>query len=150
MPISSLPFDFDKHFVPDTSSPDCLGACFASCARYWKDLRPDLKLATTLEYWNKFLEKANTVSPKGISTLKLMANLGKPGEDEQLFQETDDEQSETHYIVEVIEKKKTLLPLSIRTLTLNFIHDASVELIMQIMFLQFFIIIALIAVICRK
>lgn len=115
---SRFPFDFNKHFVPDTSSPDCLPACFAMSARYWKDIRPQLSVPLALEDWVAYVGKANASSLKGVSTLKLVANLSKKEENIVLNEESGED-----FALEVMEKKRPPVALTVQTYNLYSVEE---------------------------
>lgn len=48
----TLPFDWNIFFVP--SRTECVLACYAMSARYWKSFFPELSLPTDLEVWKEF------------------------------------------------------------------------------------------------
>ena len=59
MPIArtrELPFVWGEFFV--SSKTECLLACYAMSARYWKSFFPELNLPTDLEVWKKFADKS--------------------------------------------------------------------------------------------
>lgn len=60
------------------SEADCLGACFATCARYWRELKPSLSFATDITYWKSYLENFNTNDTlNGVNTVKLVKAIQK-------------------------------------------------------------------------
>ena len=118
---STLPFDFGKHFVPDVSSPDCLGACFAMCNRYWMDHFPNLRLNTDLRYWNSYLQKINSSTPRGISTVKLLSTLKSDVDNSVLLSNDSDDDS---FVSQVIEYD-TRPPLIIKPFNLKDIDAAN-------------------------
>lgn len=123
MLIPNFPFNYDKYFVPDALSPDCLGACFAMCARYWKDRRPKLNLPTTIEEWNKFLEVIHAVTPRGTSIMKLISNLNLIQKHQEPDLTTDEGEDESEYVTDVLESK-TKPPLVISPFNFNSIEDS--------------------------
>ena len=52
----NLPFDWDRFFV--SSQTECVLACFAMSARYWKSFYPELSLPTDLEEWQEFASES--------------------------------------------------------------------------------------------
>lgn len=72
----TFPFDWNLHFVPDKAT-DCMPACIAMAARYWSILRPDLRIPTTLETWQRFIADQKGATMRGSSLARVMDNLGK-------------------------------------------------------------------------
>lgn len=122
MAIPTFPFSFEKHFVPDVETPDCLGACFAMCARYWRESKPSLSYATDLAYWQRYLSKLNVSTPNGINTIKLVKTLQKVIEMEQKEKDQANQElaTESPEMDELLEPS----PLSIRPCNFSRIEDA--------------------------
>jgi hypothetical protein len=122
MAIPTFPFDFEKHFVQDVFTPDCLGACLAMCARYWRDLKPNLSYATDLAYWQRYLDFLKVSTPNGINTIKLTRALQKMIESEQ--QKKDQTDSELSVEPAQIEDTNSPSPLIIQPCNFQRIEDA--------------------------
>ena len=52
----NLPFDWNRFFVP--SQTECVLACFAMSARYWKSFYPEINLPTDLKEWQEFASES--------------------------------------------------------------------------------------------
>ena len=68
-----LPFDW-KDFCKNQGT-DCVPACFAMAARYWKRLRPELPLPTDEETWDEFILRTSARTSRGTSLLRLLRNI---------------------------------------------------------------------------
>jgi hypothetical protein len=71
-----LPFDW-KDFC-ENQGTDCVPACFAMSARYWKRLKPDLPLPTDRESWDDFILFTSARTSRGTSLLRLLRNIPTP------------------------------------------------------------------------
>lgn len=84
MAAIEFPFDWDKHFVPEVDSSDCVPACVAMCARYWVD-RKKISLPINIEEYKEYFEKLKVHSHRGTSVsllenaLKKITPKGKTG-----------------------------------------------------------------------
>lgn len=72
----SLPFDWNKCFVPDKLT-DCMPSCVAMACRYWKLLKPELPIPMDLEVWKKFVSDLKGNTMRGTSVTRVMTNLAK-------------------------------------------------------------------------
>ncbi len=75
-----LPFEWDKCFVADHST-DCMPACIAMTARFWKTIRPDLPFSEDLDSWKKFILEQSSMTSRGSSITRLVDNLRKINDD---------------------------------------------------------------------
>src|SRR5574341_1217245 len=85
----SLPFDWQKHYVPDRSV-DCFPACIAMCALYWASQFPDLAIPTDKNYWRvNFIDKYKATTPRGSSIKRIYESISALTEKEGIQTEKD-------------------------------------------------------------
>lgn len=72
-----FPFIWKKHFVPETNSEDCVPACIAMTALYWKSKFPKLSLPTKLDEWKSYFDELNVHSPRGTNLAMLKSALSR-------------------------------------------------------------------------
>lgn len=68
--VIKFPFIWGKHFVGESNSTDCVPACVAMSAKYWKD-KSSLKLQEDIKKWKSYFEKLGVHSPRGTNVTKL-------------------------------------------------------------------------------
>lgn len=73
-----IPFDW-KDFCRNKGT-DCVPACFAMAARYWKRLLPDLPLPTDQKDWENFVLRTSARTSRGTSLLRLLRNVPTGGQ----------------------------------------------------------------------
>jgi len=69
-----LPFVWERFFVPSTT--ECVLACYAMSARYWKHSFPHLNLPIDLEVWKEFAAKS-FIQYRGTTIRDMMRNTPK-------------------------------------------------------------------------
>jgi len=72
--IKKLPFDWDRFFV--SSKTECILACFAMSARYWKSFYPELNLPTEIEVWKEFTSES-FINYRGTSIRDMIRKMPK-------------------------------------------------------------------------
>ncbi len=75
MPLTQLPFQWNRHFVPEENSSDCVPACVAMCARMWNDTGL-ITVPTETNQWAQYFEKLGIHSHRGTN-VSLITNAMK-------------------------------------------------------------------------
>jgi len=70
-----FPFDYKKHFVPEQNSEDCVPACIAMAAMYWKSRMPKLALPTKIDEWKSYFDELRVHSHRGTNLVMLKSAL---------------------------------------------------------------------------
>lgn len=104
--IKGLPFDWDRFFV--SSKTECILACFAMSARYWKSFYPELNLPIEIEVWKEFASES-FVNYRGTSIRDMTRKMPKiPNTTEATSPEKHEEEGK------IVSKPTQLLELVIK------------------------------------
>jgi len=76
MPIPTFPFVWERHFVGEQDTYDCVPACVAMCARYWNE-QTKLDLPIDTDEWRETFERFKIHSPRGINLGLLRSSFKK-------------------------------------------------------------------------